>query len=189
MALSGNEMLERVAASLPAKTGKSADEWVAEVEKAGLDALDQRSVRAWLKSEHSFTKPQQEAVAIAAAKKAGWSEPTADDHLTAQYAGKKQALKPIYESLLKEAKSLGDDVEVEVRANFVAVNRRRQFAAIQPTTATRVDLGLRFTDAPKSKRLAAASAPGQSTHKAGVTRADEVDDELVGLLKQAYEQN
>jgi hypothetical protein len=94
MALSGAEMLVRVAASLPEKTGKSLEEWVAAVGKSGLDPLDQRAVRQWLKSEHGLTKPQQEAIAIAAAKEAGWSEPTADDHLAAQYAESRQSLRP-----------------------------------------------------------------------------------------------
>lgn len=189
MALSGAEMLVRVAASLPEKTGKSLEDWVAAVGKSGLDPLDQRAVRQWLKSEHGLTKPQQEAIAIAAAKEAGWSEPTADDHLATQYAGSKQSLKPIYEALLEAATELGGDVTVEVRANFVAVNRKRQFAAIQPATASRIDLGLRFVDPPSDERLKQATAPGQSTHKLGLTAIDQVDDEIKALLRKAYEQN
>ncbi|MFC5818559.1 DUF5655 domain-containing protein [Nonomuraea harbinensis] len=189
MALSGAEMLVRVAASLPDKTGKSLEEWVASVGESGLDPLDQRAVRQWLKSEHGLTKPQQEAVAIAAAKEAGWSEPTADDHLAAQYDGSRQGLKPIYEALVEAATGLGGDVTLEVRANFVAVNRKRQFAAIQPATASRMDLGLRFTDPPADKRLKQATAPGQSTHKLGLTAVEQVDDEVRALLRQAYEQN
>ncbi|MEV0147112.1 MULTISPECIES: DUF5655 domain-containing protein [unclassified Nonomuraea] len=189
MALSGAEMLVRVSASLPEKTGKSLDEWVAEVRKSGTDPLDQRAVRQWLKSEHGLTKPQQEAIAIAAAKDAGWAEPTADDHLAAQYAGSQQSLKPIYEALVAAATGLGDDVAVEVRATFVAVNRKRQFAAVQPATGSRIDLGLRFVDPPADERLKPAKAPGQSTHKISVTAVEQVDDGVKALLRQAYEQN
>ncbi|MBP2702975.1 DUF4287 domain-containing protein [Microbispora sp. RL4-1S] len=188
MALSGAEMLVRVAESLPAKTGRSLDDWVAEIGKSGIDPLDQGAVRQWLRSEHGLTKPQQEAIAIAAAKDAGWTEPTADDHLAAQYAGPKQGLKPIYEALLAAATALGGDVVVEVRANFVAINRKRQFAAVQPATASRIDLGLRFVDPPSDARLKPATAPGQSTHKIGLTAADQVDG-VTALLRQAYEQN
>lgn len=189
MALSGAEMLVRVAGSLPEKTGKSLEEWVSAVLEAGIDPLDQRSVRNWLKDEHGLTKPQQEAVAIAAAKEAGWTEPGADDHLTTQYSGKKSGLKPIYDALIKEVTALGEDVVVEVRAAFAAVNRSRQFAAIQPTTATRLDLGLRFTKPPADSRLQPAKAPGQSTHKLGLTSVDDIDEGVRGLLRQAYEQN
>jgi predicted transport protein len=189
MALSGAEMLVRVAATLPDKTGKSLEEWVAEVGKTDLDPLDQSAVRQWLKSEHNLTKPQQEAIAIAVAKEAGWAEPTADDHLAAQYAGPKQSLRPIYDAVLAAATELGDDVVVEVRAGFVAVNRKRQFAAVQPATASRIDLGLRFVDPPSDERLKPAKAPGQSTHKTGLTAADQVDDGIRALLRQAYEQN
>jgi predicted transport protein len=189
MALSGAEMLVRVSASLPDKTGKSLEQWIAEVGKAGIDPLDQSAVRQWLKSAHGLTKPQQEAIAIAAAKEAGWHEPTADDHLAAQYAGPKQGLKAIYDAVLAEAAKLGDDVVVEVRAGFVAVNRKRQFAALQPATASRIDLGLRFVAPPSDERLKPAKAPGQSTHKVGLTAVEQVDDGIGALLRQAYEQN
>jgi len=189
MAISGEEMLVKVADSLPKKTGKSLEQWVAAAKKAGFDLLDQRAVRDWLRTEHDFTKPMQEAVAVAAAKSAGWREATADEKLADQYSGRKAALKPVYDQLTAIAKKLGKDVEVDVRAAFVGLARSRQFAAIQPTTATRIDLGLRFKSAPSSTRLQEGKAPGQTTHKVALTKPDDVDAEVAELLRQAYDQN
>ena len=66
--------------------------------------------------------------------------------------------------------------------------RARQFAAVAATTATRVDVGLRFVDPPAHPALVPATAPGSATHKVGVTDVSQVRD-LVPLLRVAYEQN
>jgi hypothetical protein len=87
------------------------------------------------------------------------------------------------------ALALGDDVVVEGRGTYVPFVRRRQFAAVAATTATRIDLGLRLPEPPVSTRLQPATAPGSATHRVQLfTRAD-VDDEVRGLLRAAYEQN
>jgi hypothetical protein len=52
-----------------------------------------------------------------------------------------------------------------------------------------VDLGLRFTDPPASGRLQLASAPGQATHKVALRSVADVDDELLHLVRVAYDQN
>ena len=47
-------MMAAVTASLKERTGRTLEDWVEEVHKAGLDPLDQKSVRRWLKDEHGF---------------------------------------------------------------------------------------------------------------------------------------
>jgi hypothetical protein len=53
----------------------------------------------------------------------------------------------------------------------------------------RVDLGLRFTDPPRSARLAPATGPGQATHKVSLRGVGDADDEVQSLLRAAYDQN
>lgn len=83
----------------------------------------------------------------------------------------------------------GDDVTVEGRSTYVPFVRARQFAAVAAASRDRVDLGLSFRAAPTGERLAAASAPGQSTHKVALRSVAEVDDEVAGWLSVAYAQN
>lgn len=80
-------------------------------------------------------------------------------------------------------------MRIEGRSTYVPFVRRRQFAAVQAATATLIDVGLRFTDPPVSTRLRLAKAPGQATHKVAVTSLEDVDDDLVALLRTAYDQN
>ena len=77
----------------------------------------------------------------------------------------------------------------EGRGTYVPFVRRRQFAAVAATTTTRVDVGLRFVDPPDHPRLVPAKAPGSATHKVGLTDVSQVDDDLVALLRVAYDQN
>ncbi|MGX2993271.1 DUF5655 domain-containing protein [Streptomyces sp. JNUCC 64] len=184
-----DEMMEKVTGTLRERTGRDADEWIGLVTASGTDPLDQNAVRNWLRTEHGLTKPVQWAIGLEAARRAGWVEPTEEELVDAQYGGRKAGLRPIHDRVAELANGLDTGVTREVRATYVAFARARQFAAVQPTTGTRVDLGLRFTDAPASARLLPAKAPGQATHKVALTSPGEVDAEVEALLRAAYEQN
>lgn len=186
---SPNEMMAAVAASMKKRTGRDLDEWVALVNASGLDPLDQNAVRRWLRTEHGVPQNSQWAIADAAARAAGWVPPTFDEYLAAQYAGAKAHLRPIYDRLATEILALGNDVRAEGRSTYIPFIRARQFAAVQAATRDRVDLGLRFTDAPASDRLRPGNAPGQATHKVEIRAVDDVDAGLLALLRTAYEQN
>jgi predicted transport protein len=182
-------MMTAVSASLAERTGRPLDEWIALVQASGIDPLDQNAVRRWLRSVHGVPQNSQWAIADAAARAAGWERPDVAGYIDSQYSGAKAGLRPIYDALEAAISSLGDDVTIEGRATYTPFVRRRQFAAVAPATADRVDLGLRFTDPPPVGRIQPAKAPGQATHKVTLHAAGEVDDEVVGLLRTAYEQN
>jgi hypothetical protein len=183
------EMMAAVTDSMAARTGRSLDEWVGLVEAEGPDPLDQNAVRRWLKDVHGVPQNTQWAIAWEAATRAGWVEPTVEEYVAGQYAGAKAGLRPIYDVIVAAAAELGEDVKIEGRGTYTPFVRARQFAAVAAATKDRVDLGLRFTDPPASDRLVPAKAPGQSTHKIALRSVDEVDDEVRGLLRAAYDQN
>jgi len=184
------EMLEAVSASMAARTGRTLDQWVALVrDTSGVDPLDQNAVRRWLKDVHGVPQNSQWAIADAAARAAGWVRPSTDEYADQQYQGRKAALRPVFDAVRDAALALGDDVTMEGRSTYVPFVRARQFAAVAAATATRVDVGLRFTEPPASARLQPAKAPGQATHKVALTSVDDVDDDLRALLRAAYDQN
>jgi predicted transport protein len=131
----------------------------------------------------------QWAVADAAARRAGWTRPTVEQYVDEQYRGAKAALRPVFDAVRAAVLELGDDVTAEGRSTYVPFVRRRQFAAVAAATARRLDVGLRLPDPPASERLQPATAPGSATHKVVLTSVTEVDDELRGLLRAAYDQN
>ena len=71
-------MMAAVTASMRERTGRSLEEWVEEVRRAGLDPLDQKAVRAWLKDVHGVPQNSQWVIADAAARSAGWVRPDPD---------------------------------------------------------------------------------------------------------------
>jgi hypothetical protein len=110
------------------------------------------------------------------------------DQFAAQYAGAKAALRPIYDRLAEAATALGSDVTLEPRKTYVALARGRQFGLIQPSTKSRIDLGLKLPGVEPTARLQAAAGfgSGQITHRVALTSAADVDDEVLGWLKAAY---
>jgi predicted transport protein len=183
------DMMSTVSASLTARTGRALAEWVALVQASGIDPVDQNAVRRWLKAEHGVPQNSQWAIADAAARAAGWTEPSLAGYVDSQYRGAKAGLRPIYDALAAAILSLGGDVTAEGRSTYVPFTRGRQFAAVAAAARDRVDLGLRLPSPPACGRLVPASAPGQATHKVPLRSVADVDDELAGLLRAAYEQN
>ena len=71
-------------------------------------------------------------------------------HIAAQYACEESTLRPIYDALIKTIAGLGEDVELAPKKAYARVRRSKQFAIIQPSTKTRLDLGVNLDRIPKS---------------------------------------
>ena len=186
---SPNDMMRAVTESMRERTGRTLDQWVALVSKSGIDPLDQNAVRRWLKQNHGILQNSQWAIADATARAAGWERPAAEDYVNEQYTGAKEALRPIFDRVRDVIEGFGSDITMEGRASYIPFVRRRQFAAVAAATRTRVDVGLRFVDAPHSELLTASAAPGQATHKLSLSSVEDISGEVVKLLKTAYMQN
>jgi predicted transport protein len=112
-----------------------------------------------------------------------------EDLVDSQFAGPKAALRPIYDALIREVSRFGPDVEVAPKKTYVSLRRSKQFGLIQPTTKTRVDVGLNLKGTPPAGRLeASGSFNAMVSHRVRVEAAQEVDEALIGWLKQAYDQ-
>jgi hypothetical protein len=108
-----------------------------------------------------------------------------DDPVQAQYSGAKAGLRPLYDLLVERAGAFGGDVQVAPKKATVSLRRKKQFALITPATKERIDLGLNLPGEPGGERLLVSG--GMCTHKVGLRGADDVDDELLGWLRAAYD--
>jgi predicted transport protein len=184
-----DEMMSAVTDSIEERTGRSMAEWAALVGTSGVDPLDQNAVRAWLREVHGVRQNTQWAIADEVARAAGWVRPTVEQYIDGQYTGPRAALRPVFDAVRSAVLALGDDVVIEGRGTYVPFVRRRQFAAVAATTASRLDLGLRLPEPPATSRLEPATAPGSATHRVQLFSVDDVDDEVRSLLRVAYLQN
>jgi hypothetical protein len=171
--------------NLKKNTGKSLDQWVAIARKSKLEKHGE--IVKYLKSEHELTQGYANLVSMAARESAAVFS-GGEDLVGAQYKGKED-LRPIYEKISAFAQGLGKDVEVAPKKTSVSLRRKRQFALVQPSTKTRVDLGLKFNDKGHSGRLETSGPFGaMCTHRVQLTDAKQVDKEVLNWIKEAYEE-
>ena len=84
--------------------------------------------------------------------------------------------------------AFGKDVDLSPKKAYVSLRRSKQFGLIQPSTATRLDVGLNLKGvAPKGRLEASGSFNSMCTHRVRLESVKDVDAELVAWLKQAYE--
>jgi len=190
----GVEMVQNWIEALPGKTGRSLDQWIALVKKEGpKDGADRRD---WLKKEHGLGTNSAWWIAERAAGR-GLEEgdpatylKAAERYVEAQYAGRKAALRPIYDRLLKLGLSIGKDVKACPCQTMVPLYRAHVFAEIKPTTNTRVDLGLALKDTKTPKRLldtGGFAKKDRITRRIAITSLAEIDEEVERWMREAYE--
>lgn len=168
------------------KTGKSLDYWIDIVHKSGIEK--HKGIIDFLKSNHGFTYGYANFVALKA-KKSDAGSMDANDLLMNQYKGK-EVLKPIYERLIEKIDKFGNDITKTAKKDSVSIIRKRQFALIKPATKTRIDLGLKIKGKPITERLGNSGPFGtMCTHRVQLTTIDQVDDELINWLKEAYDKS
>jgi len=170
--------------NIEATYGRSMDEWVALIRASGLEKHGQ--IVAMLKADHGLTHGAANRVALVAL--AAMAPPTADaDPIDALYAGRPSAVRAIHDRLWMTIRGLGADVEVAPKKGYLGLRRRIQFGMIKPA-AKHVDLGLVLPDEPVTTRLeSAATFNALFTHRVRVRSEADVDPELTGWLRQAYE--
>ena len=173
--------------NLEEKTGKSLAEWV-KIAKASKPAKHGELVK-FLKSDHGLTHGYANLVAQRTLADSDEGKAAADDPVAAQYAGEKAGLRLIYDALVTAVGKFGSDVEVSPKKTCVSLRRSKQFALIQPTTKTRVDVGINLKGvAPKGRLEASGSFNAMVSHRVRVENIKDVDKELIGWLKDAYDQ-
>ncbi len=188
MAQSPDEMAKSMIANMKEKTGKTLPQWVGLAKKCG-EAKHGGIVR-FLKTEHGMTHGFANLVAHKTLKSDAGSAASAGDLVAAQYSGAKAELRPIYDALIRVVGALGKDVEISPKKAYVSLRRSKQFALIQPSTKTRVDLGLNLKSVKTVGKLEkSGSFNAMVSHRVRVTEESGVDKELVGWLKKAYGQS
>ncbi|MBK6982217.1 MAG: DUF4287 domain-containing protein [Betaproteobacteria bacterium] len=186
MSKSIDDAVATMIANYEKNTGKPLEAWIAIAKKEKL--AKHGEIVKLLKEKHGMGHGYANLVAQRVL--AGDApEPGGDDLVAAQYAGAKAALRPLYDRLAKAVAQFGADVEFSPKKTYVSLRRRKQFALVQPSTAERLDVGINLKGvAPKGRLEASGSFNAMVSHRVRVAGAKDVDAELVGWLKAAYEQ-
>ena len=171
-------------ANLEASSGRSFADWITLAKGSGHTKHGQ--LVAWLKGEQGLTHGYANLVAHKTLASDAGSHAD-DDLMAAMFAGPKAAMKPAYDKVAGFAEGLGG-VEFAPKKGYVSLRRSKQFALLQPSTKDRLDIGLALKGVEPSGRLeAAGSWNTMVSHRIRIGSADEVDAEVQGWLRQAWE--
>jgi hypothetical protein len=187
MAKSPEEMKAAMISGLKEKTGKSLEEWLKIVRASGLEK--HKEFMTLLKGEHELTHGFANLIALQALGSDSHTSDQPNSLVDAQYSGAKAPLRPIYEAILSVVQKFGTDVEVSPKKAYVSLRRNKQFAIVQPSTGTRLDVGLILKGVAPSGRLEeSGSFNAMMTHRVRIEKPAELDKELTGWLRKAYEE-
>ena len=182
---SADEAMKSMIRNLEAKTGKPLSHWIDVAKKSG--GAKHGDIVKHLKDKHGLGHGYANLVAHSTLQSAS-VHADEGDLIESQYSGPKAALRPIYDAIMTKVEKFGGDVEVSPKKTYVSLRRKKQFAILQPSTATRFDVGLNLKGTPPAGRLdASGSWNAMVTHRIRLESAKDVDKELIAWLKKAYD--
>ncbi len=180
------EMRESIAERLTRQTGHDVAWWNDRV-AAQHGLADESALRAWLTRE-GVTGYQQMLLVMERFGYPDFLLASADELLDSQYAGREQ-LRPILDAVVAAVAMFGP-VDVQARKTYTSLlTPRRTFAAVKPTTRTRVDVALRLDGvAPDGRLLDGRNTAGGGLNvRLALESVEDLDAEALELLRQAYD--
>jgi hypothetical protein len=109
------------------------------------------------------------------------------------FTGKKEALRPLYDRLLRLGLELGKDVKACPCKTIVPLYRNHVFAEIKPATNTRIDFGLALGDLKKPPKClidtGGFAKKDRITHRFAISGLGDIDHEVERWAKAAYDRD
>ena len=167
------------------KTGKKLEEWTQIVNNSGLQKHGE--MVSMLKEKYGLGHGNANMVVHAAKQShAGFSEE--ETLLNEQYKGK-EGVKAWYDAIMKEVQAFGSDVVVSPKKAYVSLRRKKQFVILQPSTKTRLDIGLNLKDAaPDGELETAGSWNTMCNYRIKIENEKDISSEVISWLRKAYDQ-
>jgi len=175
--------------NIQSKTGKSLDEVRRMISKSGL--TKHAEIRGLLIEKLKLGYGDANALVHFALSSDGQSAAEAKamsggDVLNEIYTGSKSALRPIHESIMRYVAKFGP-MEIVPKKGYASLRRNKQFAMLGPGTKGRFEVGLNMKGVKATARLTAMPPGGMCQYKVFLSSVEEVDKELVGWIRQAYD--
>lgn len=106
--------------------------------------------------------------------------------IISQYQGKEH-FKPIYDKLLSEILTFGNDIEIPPKNTYVSLRRKKQFTILSPATKIRFEIGINLKGQEPIEKLVAEKTNSMCSHKIKIADINEIDNEIMTWIKTAYE--
>lgn len=170
--------------NLHKNTGKTLDQWIGIVTSGNF--AKHVEIMKFLKETHGLTHGFANLIALKAKGTDAGSADNQDDLITKQYQGKEH-FKPIYDKLISEIQTFGNDIEIAPKNANVSLRRKKQFALLTPATKSRFEIGINLKGQEPKGKLEAEKPNSMCSHKISITDINEIDQEVIGWIKTAYD--
>jgi hypothetical protein len=172
--------------NIQTKTGKMPDDFKSIAAKKGL--VNTGEIIAWLKSDFGLGHGHAMAIVHLIVHEE-YRKASPDDKVGKLFSGNKAKWRKIYDELLDKITGFGADVSSSTGQTYINLLRSgKKFAIVQPSSAERLDIGIKLKGVEPAGRLeAAGSWNAMVTHRVRITDQGQVDRELFEWLKKAYD--
>jgi len=184
-----DQALQTQLKNIQTRTGRTFEELRTLIRKSGLTKHGE--LRDMLKRELGMGHGDANTLVHFALKSDGadadaTKAATADNVLNEIYSGAKASLRPIHEKTMAGVNTFGP-FDIAPKKGYLSLRRKKQFAMIGPATNTRVEVGLNVKGLAAGGRLEAMPPGGMCNFKVKLTDVSQVDQELLGWIRQAYD--
>jgi predicted transport protein len=170
--------------NLHKNTGKTLEQWIDIVKKENFGKHGE--IIKFLKEQHGFTHGFANLVAHKANETDAGSAENQEDLISKQYTGKEH-FKPIFDKLISEIQTFGNDIEIAPKNSYVSLRRKKQFAILNPATKTRFEIGINLKGQEPKGKLETEKPNAMCSHKIKISEIKDIDIEVIEWIKTAYE--
>ncbi len=170
-------------ANIEKRTGKTLAQLEKIIRSSGLTRHGE--LVAMLKTDLGMGHGDANTLVHHARKPAGAAPASGGGVLDDIYTGTKAPLRPIHEALMKSIEKFGV-FEIAPKKGYVSLRGKKQFAMIGPATNTQVEVGLNMKGMKGTSRLIEQKPGGMCQFKVRIADRKEVDEQLIGWMKAAY---
>ena len=172
--------------NIKAKTGLAPADFRKLAREKGLTKAGE--VVAWLKADYGLGYGHAGAIWLVIGH-ADDVKASPTDKLDKLFAGQKAQWRKPYAALEAKVRRFGADVEVAPNMTYINLIRGTKKFGIVQVAGERLDVGLKLKGVAPTDRFEAAGAwNAMVTHRARITDPKQIDKELLGWLKQAYDE-
>lgn len=183
------EMLQTMIDNMPEKTGKSLEEWHAVLKQTGLQKHGE--LMKVLKGDYEVSHGFANTIAQLYLKPEMLAPKTeSEDSLDDELLKGKEDIAPVFKKAKAMFQAINGEVEFAYKKTYISLRTpKKQFALLQPSTKTRVDIGLNLKGVdPEGNVEAAGSWNTMVSHRVKVSGLDDLNG-LQAWLQKAYDAN
>lgn len=171
--------------NIKAKTGKTPEDFIKMAAKNRLTKHGE--LVSWLKG--NFALGHGHATAMAGVVlKAGSPKTSKEEKLAALFPGKKAGWREPCDELVAQIREFGPDVRIAAGGTYISLLREtKKFGIIQPSSADRLDIGIKLKgEYPIGRFQAAGAWNTMVTHRVRIEDPKQINAEVLSWLRNAY---